>query len=101
MPKKVMDLDVDEFQALIQQQEPAPEYVEGIVTKVFRQGMVEVGIDVDNAAEQRTDFFYLRRSRRVADKVTMGARMSFIGTLITATLYAIGQGIKAILTKGG
>jgi hypothetical protein len=71
--------------------EELEEIVERGVTRAFER----LGIDIDNAAESRADFAYLRRSRNRAENAINKVMLTVLGVTLTAALYAFWDSIRA------
>jgi len=99
MPDKISDLTVDEFKDIFK---PDTEFIKGVVSEICQTSFVHVGIDVEKPDEQRADFFYLRRSRKVAEKAGNALRIAIITGGVGGLFTALWAGVKSLLKiKGG
>ncbi len=59
------------------------------VQEVVRQELERLGIDPSDAAETRADMVFGRRSRKMAERVGLGVRLTLIGAAVGAIIEGV------------
>ena len=75
------------------------EDVREIVQHAVCETLLRLGLRVDDSAEFQADMIYLRKSRKGSDELQRLVRRSALGVCVTALLFAVWEGIKALIKR--
>ena len=77
------------------------EIAQAAAKEAVKETLEALGVDTENPAEERADRVFLRSQRIMTGRVSVGMRMVIYGTLVSAAIALLWQGIKHAIRFGG